>query len=107
MKKLIIILLLSFVGSGIYAQIKLTQPWVVESNNGDSFGYYLDPIPGAVSYDWQVAGNTGAIIWPAWDEAVDLTFTYSGVCYLTCTVTMSDNSVQVFLIEITVNEAED
>lgn len=106
MKKLIFLLLLSVLCTGVFAQIKLAQPWKPVLNDGDSYGYYLDPIPGAVSYVWSVTGNTGAIIWPAWDEAVDLTFSYAGYCLLTCTVTMEDNSVQLHSIEITVSEAD-
>ena len=107
MKKLLFILLLSFASSAMYAQIKSSGGW--ESGpyaNGDSYGYEIAEIPGAVSYEWSVQGSTGAVIWPAWDTAVDLTFSYPGMCDLICTVTLSNGSVEVYLLSIDVYNEE-
>jgi hypothetical protein len=101
MKKLLFILLLSLASSAMYAQITGSNgPYA----NGDSFGYNIDDIPGAVSYEWSVQGATGAIIWPAWDTAVDLTFENSGICDLTCTVTLDDGSVEVYTLTLYVRK---
>ena len=99
MKKLLFVLLLSIVSSGIFAQIKGT---LKAYNNGDSFGYNIDEIPGAVSYEWSVQGNTGATIWPAWDTAIDLTFSYPGMCDVICTVTLDNGMVEVYAISVDV-----
>lgn len=121
MKKLLLVLFLSFACSTIYAQtktkeaslvapsknaatvyyIKANQPSYPVYSNGEAYGYYIDEIPGAVSYEWSIVGN-GVRLWLVdWDsKAVDLTFSYQGYCTLTCTVTMSDNSVQVYTSDI-------
>jgi hypothetical protein len=101
MKKLLFILLLSFASSAMYAQIKSSgqgQPYT----DGDSYGYEIVAIPDAVSYEWSVQGNTAAVIWPAWDTAVDLTFSYPGICELICTVTLSNGSVEVYSLSFNV-----
>jgi hypothetical protein len=103
MKKLLFVLLLSFVGSGMYAQVKANGPGPYYGN-GDSYGFYIDEIPGAVSYDWSVQGNTGAVIWPAWDTAIDLTFSYAGMCDVICTVTMDNGAVVVYSLSVDVYE---
>ncbi|HEX6428338.1 MAG TPA: hypothetical protein VF008_11655 [Niastella sp.] len=101
MKKLLFVLLLSFASSAMYAQIKSSgqgQPYT----DGDSYGYEIVPVPGAVSYEWSVQGNTAAVIWPAWDTAVDLTFSYQGICELICTVTLDNGSVEVYSLSFNV-----
>ncbi|MDR6783823.1 hypothetical protein ABIE26_002788 [Pedobacter africanus] len=102
MKKLLFILFLSFASSSIYAQIRANAPSIPETANGESYGYYIDEIPGAVSYEWSVDGDAGAVIWlmPWNDKVVDLTFSWAGYCHLYCTVTKSDNSVEVFQYDI-------
>jgi hypothetical protein len=106
MKKLLFVLLLSFVCSGIHAQVKANSPTTPVYANGDSYGYYIDEIPGAVSYEWSVQGGTGATIWPAWDTAIDLTYSYPGICEVICTVTMSNSSVVVYSLSVDVYEEE-
>jgi|GEM_PF-1136279 len=100
MKKLLFILLLSFTCSSIYAQIK---PWTFgqqEIANGESYDYYIDEIPGAVSYEWSIEGPSTVILsfpWAPWDpKVVAMAFSRSGQWTLYCTVTMGDNSVQVY-----------
>lgn len=122
MKKLLLILVISLTCSSIYAQtkasqaslqapknnslieyyIKANQPSLPVYSNGEAYGYYIDEIPGAVSYEWSIVSNGGVRLWLVdWDDkAVDLTFSYQGYCTLTCTVTMSDNSVQVYTSDI-------
>lgn len=122
MKKLLLALFISLSCSSIYAQkknsqispqapasntlieyyIKANQPSSPVYSNGDSYGYYIDNIPGAVSYEWSIVSNGGVRLWLVdWDDkAVDLTFSYQGYCTLTCTVTMSDNSVVVYTSDI-------
>ncbi|MEO6520076.1 MAG: hypothetical protein ABIN91_00230 [Mucilaginibacter sp.] len=94
MKKLLFVLLLSFASSGLFAQqVKANQPSDIKYSNGDSYGFYVDDVPGAVSYDWWVeAGVTQATIWPAWDTAIDLTFSHAGYCIVHCTITMSSGT---------------
>ncbi|HEY8898012.1 MAG TPA: hypothetical protein VIM79_24470 [Niastella sp.] len=104
MKKLLFALLLSFAFSGINAQVKSSGQGQAY-NDGNSYGYYIDELPGAVSYEWSVQGNTGAVIWPAWDTAIDLTFSYPGMCDIICTVTFSNGSVEVYALQIDVYEA--
>lgn len=104
MKKLLFVLLLSFAFSGINAQVKSSGQGQAY-NDGNSYGYYIDELPGAVSYEWSVQGNTGAVIWPAWDTAIDLTFSYPGMCDIICTVTFSNGSVEVYALQIDVYEA--
>ncbi|TKC54954.1 hypothetical protein FBD94_25700 [Pedobacter hiemivivus] len=98
MKKLLFVLFLTFACSSIYAQIKANMPSAPVYSNGESYGYYIDEIPGAVSYVWSVEGTSGAIIWTMpWDEKmVDLTFSRPGYSHIYCTVTMSDDSVEVY-----------
>lgn len=103
MKKILFALFLTFACSSIYAQVKSNsgpnfQPYA----NGDSYGYYIDEIPGAVLYEWSVEGNSQATIWPAWDTAIDLTFSRAGYCNVICTVTMDDNSVVVYSLYVEV-----
>ncbi len=108
MKKLLLVLFLSFVSSAIYAQaqIRANQPSETKYANGDSYGFYIDEIPNAESYVWSVQGNTGATIWPAWDTAIDLTFSYAGGCDLCCTVTLSNNTVLVYWYYVDVYAAQ-
>nr|WP_121270275.1 hypothetical protein [Pedobacter schmidteae] len=121
MKKLLLILVISLTCSTIYAQtktspagvqlassntltqyyIKANQPSFPVYSNGEAYGYYIDEIPGAVSYEWSIVGHNVVLWLSMWDDkAVDLTFSYQGYCTLTCTVTMSDNSVQVYNSDI-------
>lgn len=122
MKKLLLVLFISLICSSIYAQaktnqvrpqvptstalidyyIKANQPSSPVYSNGEAYGYYMDAIPGAVSYEWSIVSNGGVRLWLVdWDDkAVDLTFSYQGYCTLTCTVTMSDNSVVVYTSDI-------
>ena len=105
MKKLLFVLLLSFACSGIYAQVKANGPGPYYGN-GDSYGFYVDEVPGAVSYEWSVYGGTGAVIWPAdWtDTAIDLTFSYAGICEITCTITLANNTQLVYTLSVDVYE---
>ena len=107
MKKLIFILLLSFAYSGISAQV-----WPMSSNpvysNGDTYGYYVDEVPDAVSYVWSVQGTTGATIWSSdWETAVDLTHSNAGICDITCTITLDNGSVLVYTLTFDVFEQDD
>ena len=105
MKKLLFVFFLSLACSTIYAQVKANGPGPYYGN-GDSYGFYIDEIPGAVSYEWSVQGNTGAVIWPAdWtDTAIDLTFSYEGMCDVICTVTLSNNTQVVYSLSVDVYE---
>jgi hypothetical protein len=101
MKKLLFILFFCFASSSIYAQITGSSTAYA---NGDSFGYSVNEVSGAVSYDWSVSGNAQATIWPAWDTAIDLTFSHAGGCIVTCTITLSNSSVLVYDKDIDVYE---
>jgi hypothetical protein len=105
MKKLLFVLLLSFASVSMHAQVKANGPGPYYGN-GDSYGFYIDEIPGAVSYVWSVQGTTGAVIWPAsWTEtAIDLTFSYQGMCDVICTVTMDNGSEVVYSLSVDVYE---
>jgi len=105
MKKLLVVLLLSVACSAIHAQVKPNGPGPYYAN-GDSYGFYIDEIPGAVSYDWSVQGGTGAHIWTAdWTvTAIDLTFSHAGMCDVICTVTLDNNTVEVYAISVDVYE---
>lgn len=107
MKKILLILFLSVVSTTIYAQTPQVRANSTEDKyaNGDSYGFYIDEIPGAVSYEWSVQGTTDAHIWPAWDTAIDLTFSHSGYCDVICTVTMDNNTVVVYSLYIGVGSA--
>ncbi len=96
------LLFLGFSGS-ILAQVKANTNQTLYCN-GDSYGFYIDPIEGAVSYEWSTQGLTQATIWPAWDTAIDLTFSRPGMCDVICTVTMDDNSVRVYALQVDVYE---
>jgi len=103
MKKLLFILLLCFAGSGVYAQVKANDPTMIKYSNGDSYGFYVDDVPDAVSYTWSVdPGVTQATIWPAWDTAIDLTFSHAGHCTIYCTVTTSSGPPIVLSLEVDV-----
>ena len=107
MKKLLFILFLSFACSAINAQVKANSPGPAYAN-GDSYGFYIDEIPGALSYEWSInPGTTGAVLWRAdWtDLAVDLTFSHPGMCDVICTVTF-DNRVEVYAYSADVYEEE-
>ena len=107
MKKLLFVLLLSFVCSGIYAQVRSMAPGLTVYANGDSYGYYVDEIPEAVSYEWSVQGNTGAIVWSSdWVNAVDITHSYPGMCDVICTITLIDGSEVVYSLFLDVYEQE-
>ena len=104
MKKLLFVLFFSLVCSAIQAQVKANNPSATYYANGDSYGFYIDEIPGAVSYEWSVTGDSGAVIWPGWDTAIDITFGDEGYCQIFCTVTLSNGSVQVHELEVIVYE---
>ena len=105
MKKLLFILFLSFVCTSIHAQVKANSPSTPVYNNGDSYGYYIDEIPGAVSYTWSVVGPSGgAMIWPAWDTAIDITFSKRGMYDVICTVTMDSGPDVVYALSVDVYE---
>jgi hypothetical protein len=106
MKKLLFVLLLSLVCSAMYAQVRPLYPDMPVYANGDSYGFYIEEIPGAVSYEWSVQGANEAVIWPADPTAVDLTFSYPGMYDLICTVTMSNGSVEDYALVINVYEEE-
>ena len=107
MKKLIFIALLSFLCSGIHAQVKANSPSQIKYCNGDSYGFYIDEIPGAVAYTWSTMGATQAHIWDTGIEtAVDLTFSRPGMCDVICTVTMDDGSEVVYAYVTDVYEEE-
>lgn len=106
MKKLIAVLLFSLMCTGIYAQVKANAPYLTVYANGDSYGYYIDPIPGAISYEWSTLGNTGAIIWPAWDTAIDITFSHPGMCDVICMVTMDNGTVVEYGLSVDVYEED-
>ena len=100
MKKLLFILFFCFASSSIYAQI---TGEATAYANGDSFGYSVNEVPGAVSYDWSVSGNSQATIWSSWeDTAIDLTFSHAGGCIVTCTITLSNSSVIVYYMDVDV-----
>jgi len=105
MKKLLVVLLLSFACSAINAQVKANGPGPYYAN-GDSYGFYIDELPGAVTYDWSVQGGTGAVIWHAdWtDTAIDLTFSHAGMCDVICTVTFDNSPAEVYGISVDVYE---
>jgi hypothetical protein len=103
MKKLLFVLLLSLAGFAMQAQVKANGPGPYYAN-GDSYGFYIDELPNAVSYVWSVQGSTGATIWPAWDTAIDLTFSHAGMCDVICTVTFDNNTVEVYGISVDVYE---
>ncbi|MES2276503.1 MAG: hypothetical protein V4592_10795 [Bacteroidota bacterium] len=95
MKKLLFVLLLAFAGTGVFAQVKPNSSGPVYAN-GDSYGYYVDEQPGAISYDWSVQGNTNATIYPAWDTAIDIIFSNAGFEDVICTVTTATTSYPLY-----------
>jgi len=104
MKKLLFVLFLSFACSSIYAQVKANSNSTVYCN-GDSYGYYIDEIPGAVSYTWSVLGWAGgATIWPGWDTAIDITYSKAGIYDVICTVEMSSGPDLVYGLAVDVYE---
>jgi len=106
MKKLLFVLFLTFATSSIYAQVKANiGPNGITYANGDSYGYYIDEIPGAVSYEWSVVGQ-GATVWPAWDTAIDITYSNPGGYIVRCTVTLDNGNVQVYELDVDVWEPE-
>lgn len=92
MKKLLFVLFLSFACTTIYAQVKETNPGQPVYANGDSYGYYIDDIPGAISYEWSVEALGGYTIYPAGDRWIDIIFSNTGNYRIICVVTMSDFS---------------
>jgi hypothetical protein len=99
----LLVLFLCFASSTLFAQVKANWPSGTVYANGDSYGYYIDEIPGAESYVWSVQGSPGgATIWPAWDTAIDLTFSTPGGYDVICTVTMSNNTVVVYSLYVDV-----
>lgn len=102
MKKLCLLLFLSFACSSIYAQVKANQPSEIKYANGDSYGFYIEEVADAVSYTWSVEGTSGATIWPAWDTAIDLTFSYAGYCIVKCTVAKSTGPDEEFTLYVDV-----
>lgn len=102
MKKLLLVLFLSFACSSIYAQVKANQPSDVKYANGDSYGFYIEEVPDADTYTWSVDGTSGATIWPGWDTAIDLTFSHAGYCILKCTVTKTVGPPEEFYLYIEV-----
>jgi len=102
MKKLLFVLFLTLTTSGLFAQVKASGD--SPSTNGDSYGYYINEIPNAASYEWSVVGEPGgATIWPAWDTAIDMTFSKPGGYIVRCTVTLDDGTVQVYDLDIWVS----
>ncbi|MNL19716.1 hypothetical protein D3C87_1409320 [compost metagenome] len=105
MKKLLFVLFLSFACTSIYAQVKANSPSTTMYCNGDSYGFYIDEIPGAVSYTWSVLGWAGgATIWPGWDTAIDMTFSKPGIYDIICTVQMDSGPDQVYGLAVDVYE---
>nr|WP_121270277.1 hypothetical protein [Pedobacter schmidteae] len=105
MKKLLFVLFLSFACSSIYAQVKETNGGQPTYANGDSYGYYINAIPGAISYDWSIQGPAnGYIIYPAGDRWMDVIFSKVGYYDIICVVTMSDYSEVTYAISIPVSE---
>lgn len=107
MKKLLFVLLLALTSSGVYAQVKANQPSETKYANGDSYGFYIEPVADAVSYTWSVEGSSGATIWPAWDTAVDLIFSSAGYCILKCTVAKSTGPDEEFTLYVDVYDPEE
>lgn len=106
MKKLLFVLLLSFACTSIYAQVKETNLGQEVYSNGDSYGYYIDAIPGAISYDWSIQGSGDAIIYPVGDRWIDIIFEDPGYYDVICVVTMSDNSKVTYALYVSVTEEE-
>lgn len=104
MKKLILALFLTFAFTAGFSQVKGPSGGTVIYSNGDSYGFWIDPIPGAVSYEWSTLGNTGALIWPAWDTAIDITFSHPGMCDVICMVTMENGDVVEYGLQVDVYE---
>ncbi|SHE44082.1 hypothetical protein [Pedobacter caeni] len=105
MKKLLFVLFLSFACTSIYAQVKATNPDLPVYNNGDSYGYYIDEIPGALYYTWTVVGpEGGSTVWYAGDRAIDVVFSKKGMYDIICTVTMADGPDLLFALSPYVQE---
>lgn len=80
---------LSFACTTIYAQVKENNPGQPIYANGDSYGFYIDEIPGAISYEWSVMGYD-YLLFPVGDRLLDIIFLQPGYYDVICTVTMSD-----------------
>ncbi|NML19242.1 hypothetical protein HHL16_00085 [Pseudoflavitalea sp. G-6-1-2] len=104
MKKLILALLLTFTLSAGFSQVYGPASGTTIYANGDSYGFWMNEIPGAVSYEWYTLGNTGATIWPGWDTAIDITFSRPGMCDVICKVTMENGTVVEYGIQVDVYE---
>lgn len=101
MKKLLFVLFLSFACSTIYAQVRENNPGQPTYANGDSYGYFIDEIPGAISYSWSVQGTEGGhILFPAGDRLIDIIFTKVGYYDIICVVTLSDYSEVTYAISV-------
>jgi len=85
MKKLLFVLFLTFATATVFAQVQANDPTQTIYANGDSYGYTVQPVAGAIDYTWSVTG--GASIFPAWDTAIDIIFPTAGYYTVTCTVT--------------------
>jgi len=106
MKKLLLILFLSFTSTCIYAQIRIDNPGPPFYSNGDSYGFSINPIPGAVSYSWSTQGLGNTLIFYASDTLIDIIFLAPGSYDIICVVTMSDNTQVEYAINVGVSEED-
>lgn len=92
MKKLLFVLFLSFACTTIYAQVTSYETDIYA--NGNSYGFSVVPVSGAVSYEWHVQGSGGSNIYyvSGADHLIDVIFFAPGYYDVTCIVTMEDNS---------------
>ncbi|MDR6783824.1 hypothetical protein ABIE26_002787 [Pedobacter africanus] len=104
MKKLLIVLFLSFACSTIYAQVRETNGGQPTYANGDSYGYYVDNVPGAVSYEWFVQGSGQTVLFPAGDRFLDIIFYDPGAYDIICVVTKSDYTEVINYLYLIVDE---
>jgi hypothetical protein len=101
MKKLLFVLFLTFASSTLFAQVKANGgPGHKPCAQSDTYGYYIDEIPDAVSYEWSSIG--GSLIEYASDTSIDAAFFSPGWHIIRCTVTLSDNTVVVYDLDVEV-----
>jgi hypothetical protein len=93
MKKLLIVLLLSFACTTIYAQVTSFSTDIYA--DGNSYGFSVTPISNAVSYDWHVQGSGTSTIYysgTVMESLIDVIFDSPGYYDITCIITLEDDT---------------
>lgn len=95
MKKLLIVLLLSFACTTIYAQVTPFSTDIYA--DGNSYGFSVNPVSNAVSYAWYVQGPGNTTIYfngTVMENMIDVIFDSPGYYDITCIITL-ENDTQI------------